>query len=340
MEAREGRSRDRVGARDRTIRPTADPRIEPMIYPSVRAWAFVFALLGSAIAPVTSHAKSPAAVADERPGPGAITPEFPHYDLEELYGQGKIRDGLTLARRRLAEAPDDPELYRHVARFLFEFGEQVDRKDKDFDKIALYQEMLDLLNKALELDPGNAHLLFNRGIALGRLSTTRGVLSSLANLKAVEADWIASANAPYRYRSLEDSEIMPCSAYLTLGIFYRLVPESWLVGVLAGTRGDLDKSLMWLEKADQCSPGRIGILKELGVTQICLGDRRKQPEFKARGLTTLSRALTLPDQHTTGALDKRHIGKIIADPSLACGYSRDGQQELDEKALEREHSKK
>jgi tetratricopeptide (TPR) repeat protein len=285
------------------------------------------------LVPTVGTAKIPAAKADSRPGPGTPQPDSKHYDLEQLYAKGDIEGGLAIARARLAQDPSDPELYRHVARFLFERGEVVARDEATFDKVALYQEMYDLLNKALTIDPGNAHLLLNRGIALGRLSTTRGVLSSLSNLKAVESDWLAAAGAPYRYESLDGGETMPCTPYLTLGIFYRLVPESWLVGALAGTRGDLDKSLMWLEKADACRPNRIGVLKELGVTQLCIGDRRKQPEMTARGLATLSRTQGLPDQHTTGAIDKRHALKLMADPSLACAYSRDGQQQLDEKEL-------
>jgi len=297
--------------------------------------ALSLTLVGSA-----AHAgKVPDAKADDRPGPGPVTPDAPHYDLEVLYGEGKIDEGLALARERLKANPSDPEIYRHVVRFLFEKGELVERTDKSVDKVALYEEMYDLCNKALELDPGNAHLLFNRGIAMGRLSTTKGVLSSLFNIKSVEQDWLAAANAPYRYTSLAQAEDLPCDTYLTLGIFYRIVPDWWIVGALAGTRGDLDQSLAWLEKADACAPNRIRTLKELGVTQLCIGTKREQPQMISRGQATLSRVLALPDQHTHSHIDKDHSKKLIADPELACEYSRDGQQELDREKLEKEHGK-
>ena len=306
----------------------------------LRALIVLCALL-TAVAAATPElaGKIPEAVADDRPGPGPVTEESPHYDLEVLYGDGQIDEGLKLARARLAADPKDVELYRHVIRFLFEKGEVVERTDESMDKIALYKEMYELSNQALELDPGNAHLLFNRGIALGRMSTTKGVLSSLFNLKNVEADWIAAANAPYRYTSLSSAEDLPCDTYLTLGIFYRLVPDWWIVGALAGTRGDLDKSLAWLERADKCAPNRIRALKELGVTQLCIGTKREQPEMIARGQATLSRVLALPKAHTHSHIDKDHSRKLIADPSLACEYSRDGQQELDREKLEAEQGK-
>lgn len=296
------------------------------------------ALCLTLVGPTLAHAgKVPEAKADDRPGPGPVTPESAHYDLELLYGEGKIDEGLAEARRQLEADPSDPELYRHVVRFLFEKGELIKRDDTSVDKIALYEEMYDLCNKALELDPGNPHLLFNRGIALGRLSTTRGVLSSLFNIKNVEQDWLASAQAPYRYLALSDAEELPCDTYLTLGIFYRIVPDSWVVGALAGTRGDLDKSLAWLEKADACSPNRIRTVKELGVAQLCIGTTRDQPEMIVKGQTTLSRMMGLPGQHTHTHLDKQHGAMLIKDPSLACEYSRDGQQDLDESKLEKDH---
>jgi tetratricopeptide (TPR) repeat protein len=289
---------------------------------------FALALARPAVAGV------PPAVADDRPGPGDVTPAIAHYDLEVLYGEARMEEGLALARKQLAANPDDAELYRHVVRFLFEKGEMVHKDDKSMDKVALYKEMYDLSNKGLELDPGNAHLLFNRGIALGRLSTTRGVLSSLMNLKGVEEDWLAAAAAPYRYQAIAGAEHLPCDTYLTLGIFYRLVPDWWIVGVLAGTRGDLDKSLAWLEKANQCRPNRIRTLKELGVTQLCIGDSRKQPEMIERGRATLIHMRTLPKAHTHSEIDKEHALLLINDPSLACEYSRDGQQENDREKLE------
>lgn len=288
---------------------------------------------------VPSSAKVPAAVADDRPGPGPVQPGMKHYDLEVLYGEARIEEGLALARKRLAEDPEDPEVYRHVVRFLFETGELVRRDDESMDKIALYKEMYALTNTALELDPGNAHLLFNRGVALGRLSTTRGVLSSIANLKDVEADWLAAAGAPYQYEAIASAEHLPCDTFLTLGMFYRLVPDWWIVGVLAGTRGDLDKSLMWLEKADTCRPNRIRTLKELGVTQLCIGHERKQPEMVGRGIATMTRIQSLPKAHTHSEVDKQHGLWLAQHPEEACAYSRDGQQERDRAQLEKEHGK-
>ena len=174
--------------------------------------------------------------------PGLVTESSPHYDLEVLYDQGKMDEGLKQAKAELALHPEDPELYWHTARFMFEVGERFDRTDKTIDKVAWYENMVHVIQRGLQRDPKNPHLLFALGIAKGRLGTTKGVLASLFMAKDVESAWLATASSSYRYSSIRGQEQLPCDAYLCLGIFYRLVPDSFVVDLIGGTRGSLDKS--------------------------------------------------------------------------------------------------
>ena len=66
--------------------------------------------------------------------PGQVTPDFKHYDLELLYHQGQMEEGLELALQRIEEDPTDKDPYWLAARFIFEIGEQIDRNDKSVDK--------------------------------------------------------------------------------------------------------------------------------------------------------------------------------------------------------------
>ncbi len=265
--------------------------------------------------------------------PGLVNPATPHYDLEVLYDQGKMDEGLKQAKEELGQHPEDLDLYWHTARFMFEVGERFDRTDKSIDKVAWYQEMVRIFEAGLERDGTNAHLRFGLGIAKGRLGTTRGVLASLFMAKDVEAAWLAAATSPYRYSSIRGQEQLPCDAYLCLGIFYRLVPDSFIVEMIGGTRGSLDKSIDNLERSDRCGPDRIGTLKELGVSQLCKGEKSKDEALVVAGRSTLLRARALPPEGDTDETDLRHIDMLLASPKLACGYSRDGQQDLDEEKL-------
>lgn len=265
--------------------------------------------------------------------PGQCTPDQPHFDLEVMYHEGRHQDGIEACDTRIAEAPNK-DLYWLKARFMYEVGERFQRTDTTIDKEAFYQQMLDTVEQGLELAPNDPHLRFARGVAMGRLGTTRGVLSSLFMAKDVERDWLAVASSDWRYASLGGHEVLPCDAYHALGIYYRLVPDWWIVQVLAGTRGDLDKSLAFNEKSIACKPKEIQNWKELAATQLCIGTKRGDEDMIAEGKRSAEKAAALKATTDKQRTDQKHALMLRDDPSLACEYSRDGQQDLDQKKLE------
>ncbi len=277
----------------------------------------------SAAAPAVGPAATPAAV-----------PAMPHADLEQLYTQGRFEDALELARARLDASPDDVDLYWHVARYMYEIGEMVGRDEATYDKEAWYAEMLSVTERGLSLAPDHPHLLFAKGIALGRLGTTRGIIASIRYADDIEDAWMKAATSDYRYTSLGREEVLPCDPTMALATFYRMVPDMWVVKVLTGTRGDLDLSLQWGLRAERCSPGRIEIMKELAMTRICLGQKRKQPELVVQGIADLRRVAGMPPSKPTDRIDVVHATRVADDPDLACAYSRDGQAEVDADQLD------
>jgi hypothetical protein len=150
----------------------------------------------------------------------------------------------------------------------------------------------------------------------------------------IENAWLSVVDSGYVYASLRGEEILPCDAMQGLGIFYRLVPDWWIIEVIAGTRGDLDLSVDFLRRADSCAPGRIEGLKELGVAEICRGQNNDDPEEIRLGLSRLRQVTTLSPRKPTDSIDKQHSARILAEPQLACAYSRDGQAEIDSEQLD------
>jgi hypothetical protein len=266
--------------------------------------------------------------------PGQVTPDDRNFDLEILYYESKLDEGLKLTKERLARNPSDKDLYWLKTRFMYEIGERFQRTDGSIDKVAWYQEMLDTAEAGLAIAPGDPHLRFARGVAMGRLGTTRGVLVSLFMAKDVESDWLSVANGSWRYSSLGGIEVLPCDSFHALGIYYRLVPDWWIVQMIAGTRGDLDKALLYNQKSIECKPEEVENWKELGATQLCIGTNNKDAAMIEAGKKTLRHALTLPAIRERSKIDQKHSQMLIDDPSLACEYSRDGQQDLDEKKLQ------
>lgn len=267
--------------------------------------------------------------------PGQAAPGSKHYDLEELYAAKQYREGLAAAKSRLAQQPDDVDLHWMVARFLFEVGELFEPSVSTATREAHYAEMVAVTERGLALRPGDPHLRFAHGIANGRLGTTRGVLSSLWLASSVEQDWLATANSGLQYASIDGNEILPCDVYQALGIYYRLVPDAWIVKVIAGTRGSLEKSLSYNEKSVSCATeGRVAARKELGVSQLCLAQRDDDAALLAKGRASLEQVLAMRVDTEKDRIDLRHARMLLDDPGLACGYSRDGQEDVDASKLE------
>lgn len=255
------------------------------------------------------------------------------YDLEVLYHEQKFEEGLKVTKDRLTKSPDDKDLYWHAVRFMYEIGEHYGRDDKSIDKVAWYTEMAGYAETGLKKWPEDPHLQFAKGIALARLGTTKGVLATLSLADDVESAWLFTADSGFKYRSLGDEEYLPCDAQMAIGVFYRLVPDSWIVEAISGTRGSLDKAVSYLEKSDACYPNRMATLKELGVAKICRGQKNHDDVSMREGVAALAHAAAIPPKDATDYIDLKHIAGLLADSSTACGYSRDGQQDLDEKKL-------
>ncbi|MFT5685341.1 MAG: hypothetical protein ACI8RZ_006292 [Myxococcota bacterium] len=265
--------------------------------------------------------------------PGQVRPDEPYWELELLYHEHRYKEGLALTDQMLATSPDDAELGWHKVRFMFEIAERLDRTDTSMDKEAWYEEMASVADAALVRDPDHAHLLFGRGVSMGRLGTTRGVLASLGMAGPIEQSWTQCMESDYRYRSIAGEEMLPCDCAHALGMFYRLVPDSWVVDLIAGTRGSLEKSLEMHQWANSCKPNDISNEKELGVTQLCLGQKNNDTPMITAGRTNLLHLSSLPVRTPSDTTDQDHARKLLLDPGLACEYSRDGQQDLDEDKL-------
>lgn len=263
--------------------------------------------------------------------PGQAGPDSPHFDLEVLYTAKRFEQGLGLAQQRLAQDPDDLVLAWMRARFRYELGEL---HGEDFDKKAWYQRMLEEVEDALARHPGDPHLLFLHGLAMGRVGTTRGVLATLGFVDDVEAAWLAAEAAGTRYASLGLEEHLPCDHALVLGIFYRIIPDSWVIQLITGTRGDLDKSLAYHQSSCDCSPDRIRSLIERAVTELCIAESRDDAPMRARGMSTLAYIRSLPPSLPTDFIDQEHALLLSEQPDLACDYSRDGLQDRDTQELE------
>jgi tetratricopeptide (TPR) repeat protein len=256
---------------------------------------------------------------------------------EQLWMNNDYNGSDKVLDEAMQKCPDLAELYWRKARDEYDRIEDLprDQKPGKDELIKRYRGIEALAAKCMELEPNNGDCWLWKGIGQGRRGTTQGILNSLTEAADLERTFLKSASLKPQYRSANGAANSLGDAYNALGQFYRVLPE-WLCTFpfkqLVGTCGDLAKSVEYQRKAVAREPQRIEYQKELGISLICDGQKHDKPEEVTEGKKILNDLQALPEIKKTDPIDKQHAKQILADPSLACGYSRDAQQEQSKEA--------
>jgi tetratricopeptide (TPR) repeat protein len=246
-----------------------------------------------------------------------------------------LRRAQAMFRREIARAPGEAAAYWKLARGNYDIGELLP-ETATTERTALYQEMIAVTERCVrEVDPNDAACWHFLATGKGRLSTTQGVISSLRRAKEVESAWLTAYNLNSTYTELNGDPLQNNIRY-GLGVFYRMVPDMWIVQLLAGTRGDVAKSVRYFREAVQVQPYRLELLKELAASLLCYGYDRDDPKATEEGMTLLRRVqtgeFTGRDPRATDEIDLRHVADLLREPARACGYSRDGYEDARKEA--------
>lgn len=228
--------------------------------------------------------------------------------------------------------PERSEIYWRKIRNEYDRIEAIPREKKP-DKEALikrYRAMEELADTGAAKDETDGNCLFWKGVAMGRRGTTQGILKSLAEVDDLETVLLKAEKMKPEYRSEKGSANAQGDIYTALGQFYRVVPE-WLCVFpfkqMFGACGDLENSVAYQRKAVQREPKRIEYAKEMAISLMCYGQKKDKPEAVAEGKKILTELQTYPEIKPSDSIDKQHARMLVQDPSQACGYSRDAQQE-------------
>lgn len=249
---------------------------------------------------------------------------------EEVFSQGKMKESINGYEKASAIFPNRAGPYWRISRSYFIIAEHLDTKDRAgrLDRLALARSFGE---KAVAADPDSGESWFFLTAARGRFATTKGIIKTIRVTGELERGFLKTIEKKPRYNfsAFNTAGDTHCG----LGIYYRLVPDSWFVKTLTGSRGDIDKSIKHLRKALLYQPYRVEYNKELGVSLLCRGIKKKRQSDIEEGLAVLKGALGFPNLLKTDPIDKQHIQELMGEYKNACGYSRDGYQDLSEERL-------
>jgi len=97
----------------------------------------------------------------------------------------KLAQSLAAIDGLLAQTPDDEGLLWRKGRSLIRRGEKIEKRS---DRLAVYEEAMDILKRAAQADPKSVDAHFWYGVAMGRYGETKGVIRSLFLIKPIRAE--------------------------------------------------------------------------------------------------------------------------------------------------------
>jgi hypothetical protein len=261
----------------------------------------------------------------------ALAPEVEQ--AEAQFSGGDPSGSAATLTAYVASHPDDAEALWRLARALYEKGELMSAQGRpDSERLPLYGQAQSYAHHAQEVAPNSGLGYMWEGVALGRVATSKGILSQLFTADDMEKLWLKALSLPSPYASASGNSTFPGDAYNALGQFYRLCPDWAAMKWIAGTRGDIDKSVDYQRRLVAAEPQRIEGVKELGVSLLCKGYKQDDEAAKAEGRQYLKLALALPTKNPVDRIDHGQIPTILAREADACDYSRDGYEDTSESA--------
>jgi hypothetical protein len=224
-----------------------------------------------------------------------------------------------------------PELMWRIARVIINYYE-MKRTASDEERLREYDTSEELSRRCVAIDPTTTPACYLYiGISLGRQGTVRGVLKSLRLAREVEAVWLKGLDLSRGKPYMLENDSLESHFHYVLGIFYRIVPDWWIIKLIAGTRGDKQKSIDFHRESVRLRPDPSTWL-ELGVALMCRGDKEDDAAQSSEGKEWVEKVANHSPKNELDRIDARNASKILGKNRLACGYSRDKFQDVEDES--------
>lgn len=254
-------------------------------------------------------------------------------EATRLADEEKFEQANKLLMDLAAKQPDHPDVYWKISQNYYDIGERIDIEKDKAKKLDMYVKAEEWAKKGYDKNPDLADNAFWMAVGMSQQAQTKGVAATLLSdrtlAKRIEEYYIKSAEAKEFHYKEKNSDTI-ASAHFALGQFYRKIPDSFFVGLLMGTRGDMDKSVEHAREAVKMYPANVEYNKELGVSLLCRGQRKDQSADVEEARKYLNKVLELPADDALDKIDQTDARRLLDDNSLACGYSRVQQEEVSE----------
>jgi len=221
----------------------------------------------------------------------------------------------------IAQAPEEPHTYWRIARdyaWLAELSPAL-----DVEMRARYGTLaMAWADRGLAIDTRCGECCFYKYAGMGRVAMAHGILSSMRWLKQISQTLDRCMQTPPAFvHEAWNPELG--NFYYAAAAFYRMLPDSRMLEMSIGTRGDPHRSLELSRRAVALADQRVDYNVGLGASLLCVGRSDDREELVTEGRAVLQRVPGLRDRMPTDPLDRRAARRLLEQPERACGYSRD-----------------
>lgn len=236
--------------------------------------------------------------------------------------RGAHRDAQKVYAQLVHELPGSAAPQWRLSRAYWRYAESLPPEEKK-TRIEYFLMADGASAEGIEIDDKCAECMLWRYASLGRLATTRGVVTAARDISTM-ADLLEEAiDLDPKHKDGPYNSTLG-NLYYASATFYRLVPDWFWMKWLFGVRGDKERALRDARKAVAITSIRIDYQIELGASLLCLGQRRERPKQIAEGEDVLRNAIGLPHILPTDAIDQEYARLLLDKRDQACSFSRDG----------------
>ncbi len=233
----------------------------------------------------------------------------------------------------IGKAPEEPHTYWRIARdyaWLAELTPPSDvRARARFGNLAMAWA-----DRGLQIDPRCGECCFYKYAGMGRVAIANGILSSLGWLEQISQTLNQCMSTPPAFVH-EPWNPELGNFYYAAATFYRLLPDSRLLEISTGIRGDPHRSLDLARRSVALVDQRVDYNVGLGASLLCVGRQDDSDELVNEGRAVLERVPKLPELMPTDTLDRRAARRMLEKPKSACSYSRDAWNDDDQPVARR-----
>ena len=283
-------------------------------------------------------------------------PDFSYFEAQtELYneyqelGLRAVEEGfqrsfflrrVAILEEVLKKNPKFIDGYWMLANNVTRIGESFDssKPEQLSEARALLVKARKNAETCLRLKPDFPMCKFFLGASIGKIATIDGIFASLGTGELVLNSWIDVYESNMNYVFQDGYQLQGIVRY-ALGIFYRVVPDFFLLKWMFGISGDIDKSIVMHEEALEYGNRGPCAKLMLSVSMYCKtgGDPGESYTKKASNIVDEILASQTTSEDTRICL--KDAARIRNEPAKACGYTKAKQQETDEDAIKKQLNK-